>query len=160
MKTFARFYGTSEIICELCKILEISHYSSKELERFRKNDELSLHEYKDMRDTLIERIASVLCADDPQSLEAILRNALEYYEKYCGHIETLGASQKQLDFATLVHFVIPFVAPLFEYIMDSKHESLIIDRILPEIIGGGGGAKRSAKSPYPYRKQCGFKEIL
>ena len=135
MKTFARFYGTSEIICELCKILEISHYGSKGLERFRKNDELSLHEYKDMRDTLIERIAFVLCADDPHSLEAILRNALEYYEKYCGHIETLGASQKQLDFATLVHFVIPFAAPLFEYIMDSKHEGLIIDRILPEIIG-------------------------
>lgn len=137
MKTFARFYGASEIICELCKILEISHYGSKELERFRKNDELSLHEYKDMRDTLIERIASVLCADDPHSLEAILSNALEYYESYTSHIETLGASQKQLDFATLVHFVIPFVAPLFEYIMDSKHEGLIIDRILPEIIGGG-----------------------
>lgn len=134
MKTFARFYGTSEIICELCKILEIPHYGSKELERFRKNDELSLHEYKDMRDTLIERIASVLCADDPRSLEAILGNALEYYESYTSHIETLGASQKQLDFAALVHFMIPFVAPLFEYIMDSKHESLIIDRILPEII--------------------------
>lgn len=147
MKTFARFYGASEIICELCKILEISHYGSKELERleiphygskklerFRKNDELSLHEYKDMRDTLIKRIAFVLRTDDPHSLEAILGNALEYYEKYCGHIETLGASQKQLDFATLVHFVIPFVAPLFEYIMDSKHESLVIDRILPEII--------------------------
>lgn len=134
MKTFARFYGASEIICELCKILEISRYGSKELERFRKNDELSLHEYKDMRDTLIERIASVLCADDLRSLEAILGNALEYYESYTSRIETLGASQKQLDFATLVHFVIPFVAPLFEYIMDSKHESLIIDRILPEII--------------------------
>lgn len=144
MKTFARFYGASEIICELCKILEISHYGSKELERFRNNDELSLHEYKDMRDTLIERIASVLCADDPRSLEAILHNALEYYEKYCGHIKTLGASQKQLDFATLVHFVIPFVAPLFEYIMDSKHESLIIDRILPEIIGGGQSAVQKA----------------
>lgn len=144
MKTFARFYGTSEIICELCKILEISHYSSKELERFRKNDELSLHEYKDMRDTLIERIASVLCADDPQSLEAILGNALEYYESYTSHIETLGASQKQLDFATLVHFVIPFVAPLFEYIMDSKHEGLIIDRILPEIIGGEQSAVQKA----------------
>lgn len=137
MKTFARFYGTSEIICELCKILEISHYGSKELERFRKNDELSLHEYKDMRDMLIERIASVLCADDPRSLEAILGNALEYYESYTSHIETLGASQKQLDFATLVHFVIPLVAPLFEYIMDNKREGLIIDRILPEIIGGG-----------------------
>lgn len=140
MKTFARFYGASEIICELCKILEISHFShfsrygSKGLERFRKNDELSLHEYKDMRDTLIERIASVLCADDPRSLEAILGNALEYYESYTSHIEALGASQKQLDFATLVHFVIPLVAPLFEYIMDSKHKSLIIDRILPEII--------------------------
>lgn len=134
MKTFARFYGTSEIICELCKILEISHYGSKKLERFRKNDELSLREYGGMRDTLIKRIASVLRTDDPHSLEAILGNALEYYEKYCGHIETLGASQKQLDFATLVHFVIPFVAPLFEYIMDSKHEGLIIDRILPEII--------------------------
>ena len=135
MKTFARFYGASEIICELCKILEIPHYGSKKLERFRKNDELSLREYGGMRDTLIKRIAPVLCADDPRSLEAILGNALEYYEKYCGHIETLGASQKQLDFATLVHFVIPLVAPLFEYIMDSKHESLIIDRILPEIIG-------------------------
>ncbi|WP_299325738.1 ankyrin repeat domain-containing protein [uncultured Helicobacter sp.] len=148
MKTFARFYGASEIICELCKILEIPHYGSKELERleiphyeskklerFRKNDELSLREYGGMRDTLIKRIASVLRTDDPHSLEAILGNALEYYEKYCGHIETLGASQKQLDFATLVHFVIPFVAPLFEYIMDSKHESLVIDRILPEIIG-------------------------
>ena len=134
MKTFARFYGASEIICELCKILEISHYGSKGLERFRKNDELSLHEYKDMRDTLIECIASVLCADDLHSLEAILHNALEYYESYTSHIETLGASQKQLDFATLVHFVIPFVAPLFEYIMDSKHEGLIIDRILPETI--------------------------
>lgn len=64
-------------------------------------------------------------------------NALEYYESYTSHIETLGASQKQLDFATLVHFAIPFIAPLFEYIMDSKHEGLIIDRILPEIIGGG-----------------------
>lgn len=134
MKTFARFYGASEIICELCKILEIPHYGSKKLERFRKNDELSLREYGGMRDTLIERIASVLRTDDLHSLEAILGNALEYYEKYCGHIETLGASQKQLDFATLVHFVIPFVAPLFEYI-DSKHEGLIIDRILPEIIG-------------------------
>lgn len=146
MKTFARFYGTSEIICELCKILEISHYSSKELERFRKNDELSLREYEDMRDTLIERIASVLCADEARSLEAILGNALEYYESYTSHIETLGASQKQLDFATLVHFVIPFVAPLFEYIMDSKHEGLIIDRILPEIIGGGG-SKAQCKKP-------------
>lgn len=97
-----------------------------------------------MRDTLIERIASVLCADDPQSLEAILRNALEYYESYTSHIETLGASQKQLDFATLVHFVIPFVAPLFEYIMDSKHEGLIIDRILPEIIGGEQSAVQKA----------------
>lgn len=134
MKTFARFYGTSEIICELCKILEISHYGSKKLERFRKNDELSLREYGGMRDTLIKRIASVLCADDLRSLEAILGNALEYYESYTSHIETLGASQKQLDFATLVHFVIPLVAPLFEYIMDSKHEGLIIDRILPEII--------------------------
>lgn len=159
MKTFARFYGTSEIICELCKILEIPHYGSKKLERFRKNDELSLREYGGMRDTLIKRIAFVLRTDDPRSLEAILGNALEYYESYTSHIETLGASQKQLDFATLVHFVIPLVAPLFEYIMDSKHEGLIIDRILPEIIGGGG-AKRSAKSPYPYRKQCGFKEIL
>ena len=134
MKTFARFYGASEIICELCKILEISRYGSKELERFRKNDELSLRAYGGMRDTLIKRIAFVLRTDDPHSLEAILGNALEYYEKYCGHIETLGASQKQLDFATLVHFVIPFVAPLFEYIMDSKHEGLIIDRILPETI--------------------------
>ena len=134
MKTFARFYGASEIICELCKILEIPHYGSKKLERFRKNDELSLRAYGGMRDTLIKHIAFVLRTDDPHSLEAILGNALEYYEKYCGHIETLGASQKQLDFATLVHFVIPFVAPLFEYIMDSKHEGLIIDRILPEII--------------------------
>ena len=143
MKTFARFYGASEIICELCKILEISHYGSKELERFRKNDELSLHEYRDMRDTLIEHIASVLCADDPRSLEAILGNALEYYESYTSHIEALGASQKQLDFATLVHFVIPFVAPLFKYIMDSKHESLIIDRILPEIIGGQSAVQKA-----------------
>lgn len=134
MKTFARFYGASEIICELCKILEISRYGSKELERFRKNDELSLRAYGGMRDTLIKRIAFVLRTDDPHSLEAILGNALEYYEKYCGHIETLGASQKQLDFATLVHFVIPLVAPLFEYITDSKHKGLIIDRILPEII--------------------------
>lgn len=70
-------------------------------------------------------------------------NALEYYESYTSHIETLGASQKQLDFATLVHFAIPFIAPLFEYIMDSKHEGLIIDRILPEIMGV---AKRSAKA--------------
>lgn len=61
-------------------------------------------------------------------------NALEYYESHTSHIETLGASQKQLDFATLVHFAISLVAPLFEYIMDSKHEGLIIDRILPEII--------------------------
>lgn len=143
MKTFARFYGTSEIICELCKILEIPHYGSKKLERFRKNDELSLREYGGMRDTLIEHIASVLCADDPRSLEAILGNALEYYESYTSHIETLGASQKQLDFATLVHFVIPFVAPLFEYIMDSKHESLIIDRILPEIIGGQSAVQKA-----------------
>lgn len=157
MKTFARFYGTSEIICELCKILEIPHYGSKKLERFRKNDELSLREYGGMRDTLIKRIAFVLRTDDPHSLEAILGNALEYYEKYCGHIETLGASQKQLDFATLVHFVIPFVAPLFEYIMDSKHESLIIDRILPEIIGGQSAVQKALILD---RKQCGFKEIL
>ena len=143
MKTFARFYGTSEIICELCKILEIPHYGSKKLERFRKNDELSLREYGGMRDTLIKRIAFVLRTDDPHSLEAILGNALEYYESYTSHIETLGASQKQLDFATLVHFVIPFVAPLFEYIMDSKHESLIIDRILPEIIGGQSAVQKA-----------------
>ncbi|MDL0079192.1 hypothetical protein [Helicobacter zhangjianzhongii] len=74
-------------------------------------------------------------------------NALEYYESHTSHIETLGASQKQLDFATLVHFAISLVAPLFEYIMDSKHEGLIIDRILPEIIGVG--SKAQCKKPLP-----------
>ncbi|MGX2984295.1 ankyrin repeat domain-containing protein [Helicobacter sp. 23-1048] len=124
----------------------ISGINSKDWERFRKERD-STKKYVKVLGKVCEAIVKeIFSIDDGQESEqdlaniaffcVLIKECLGYYSQYKSYFETLGASQKQLDFISASVFFIPFVAHAIADSTTSSErnfqlEPFIIDRILP-----------------------------
>lgn len=129
------------------RVESISGIDSKDWGRLTKEDNITSEKYAKVLDKVCEAITKEIFSinegqDSKQDLEniaffnALVKEFLHYYSQYKSYFETLGASQKQLDFITISVFFIPFVAHAIadnttSSERDFKTEPFIIDRILP-----------------------------
>lgn len=109
---------------------------SKRYERFVREQNITPKEYKEVYETLIENILYDFYKDkkhENKFIESLLDELKTYYHQYQDYNETMFATQKQLDYITLLFFFIPFIAQATHFFtLHHKEQPLLIDRILPD----------------------------
>ncbi len=133
---FAKHRTNGFILNFLVKALEIQQKDQsyqKIYQRFIKEDEISADEYEDTLRTIVEDILHHFFEDRKKSNYEFYENhvyqLLSYYSRYKLNNETLAASQKQLDFITLINIFIP----LLRLSIHDKKQQMVIDSILPAL---------------------------
>ena len=108
---------------------------SKRYERFVREQNITPKEYKEVYETLIENLYDFYKGKDDESkfIESLFDELKTYYHQYQDYNETMFATQKQLDYITLLFFFIPFTAQATHYLtLRYQSQPLLIDRILPD----------------------------
>jgi ankyrin repeat protein len=131
---FAKHRTNGAILNLIVKALEIEQKDDKYqkiYQRFIKEESISVDEFNDTLNTVIEDILYNFFdnrdASDYNFTHNYIKELLSYYSKYKLFNETLVTSQKQLDFLTLINIFIP----LFKLSIKNKQINIIME-ILPD----------------------------
>lgn len=137
---FSKHRTNGFILDFLIKSLDI-HQKEEKLQkiyqRFLLEDEISVQEYYDTQNTIIEDLLfTFFNSHDDKNYdyyEKLINEFFTFYNFYKLYNETLATSQKQLDFITVINLFIPFLSHfVFDRLLKHKKELSLIDSILPE----------------------------
>ena len=137
---FSRHKTNGVILDFLIKSLDI-HQKEEKLQkiyqRFLLEDEISVQEYYDTQNTIIEDLLfTFFNSHDDKNYdyyEKLINEFFTFYNFYKLYNETLATSQKQLDFITVINLFIPFLSHfVFDRLLKHKKELSLIDSILPD----------------------------
>ncbi len=135
---FSKHRTNGFILDFLIKSLEIYQKDdTKTYQRFIKEDEISVQEYFDTQNKIIEDVLYTFFNSsnnkEYEYCEKLMNEFLLFYNLYKLHNETLATSQKQLDFITAINLLIPFLSHfVFDRLLKQKRELTLIDSILPD----------------------------
>lgn len=126
-----------DFIVKSLDVFQIEDKLQKRYQEFIKEGEISAGEYYDTQNTIIEDILYKFFASgdskEYKEFESVIYEFLSFYNLYKLNNETLAASQKQLDFISIINLFIPFLSQLvFDKSLKYKKELLVIDAILPD----------------------------
>ena len=126
-----------DFIVKSLDVFQIEGKLQKRYQEFVKEGEISVGEYYDTQNTIIEDILYKFFesgdSKEYKEFENIIYEFLSFYSLYKLNNETLAASQKQLDFISIINLFIPFLSHLvFDSSLKYKKELDLIVLILPD----------------------------
>jgi len=126
-----------DFIVKSLDVFQIEDKLQKRYQEFIKEGEISVGEYYDTQNTIIEDILYKFFASgdskEYKEFESVIYEFLSFYNLYKLNNETLAASQKQLDFISIINLFIPFLSHLvFDSSLKYKKELDLIVLILPD----------------------------